>query len=583
MIQYNIDDLILKEEKDVDFFEIKFSTSGIEDGEAEVYQLFGGKKVVLGKIVNGKKSGLWVNWYENGQKKSAKTFSDGVFCGEHTYWYENGQLEKVCNHFGTGPLKIWYENGQIKKEGFYKEGKLDGVYIIYYENGQIKWKGTKKDGETHAELFQYYENGQIEWEGTYIDGKRNGEFFQYYENGQVKLKGTYIDEKRNGELFQYYENGGLKTKCRFKDGKLNGVYVSYNELGLTEFQSKRKYKNGKLNGDILEYTELGKLIRRGKYKNGESYTGVWNKYFFNGLGGLKESINYIDGLANGEYEKNDPERELKEKGFYVSGKVTEYEKTDSKYTVKKVYSSDFSHSIYLKTCKYSYETELGETEWDSYIKCLEEKINNSRVNWFIKDNDIEEYYEDHRVIYRNEQFKKHSTIEYNGVKIYSNNIGQLKKIELTSSDEIIESFELLNDRIGVIVDANNRLELRLYDLKRVLRSDVGSIFSELDGYRVSINHYEMLEGTILVPYMYRVRYLIKGDYDFGQKDSIKEEFINEYGRVTEINEFYDNEEDDISNLKQGLEDVIGPHSIYEEDDEGDEEDNNAWKNIDLHK
>jgi len=46
--------------------------------------------------------GLWVAWYENGNKKEMGT-------------YKNGELE--------GPYTTWYENGQKELEGTYRNGK----------------------------------------------------------------------------------------------------------------------------------------------------------------------------------------------------------------------------------------------------------------------------------------------------------------------------------------------------------------------------------------------------------------------------------------------------------------------------
>ena len=44
----------------------------------------------------------------------------------------------------------WYKNGQRRYEGYWKNGKQDGLECDWYENGQIwfetHWKNGEKDG-----------------------------------------------------------------------------------------------------------------------------------------------------------------------------------------------------------------------------------------------------------------------------------------------------------------------------------------------------------------------------------------------------------------------------------------------------
>jgi antitoxin component YwqK of YwqJK toxin-antitoxin module len=67
---------------------------------------------------------LYINWYENGQKKREGTFKDGKKVGKWTRWYENGQK---------------------KREGTYKDGELNGLWTGWYKNGQKKYEETYKD------------------------------------------------------------------------------------------------------------------------------------------------------------------------------------------------------------------------------------------------------------------------------------------------------------------------------------------------------------------------------------------------------------------------------------------------------
>jgi hypothetical protein len=46
-----------------------------------------------------------------------------------------------------GLWKEWYENGQLRWEKNYKDGKLDGLARGWYKNGQLRWENNYKDGE----------------------------------------------------------------------------------------------------------------------------------------------------------------------------------------------------------------------------------------------------------------------------------------------------------------------------------------------------------------------------------------------------------------------------------------------------
>ena len=74
----------------------------------------GGKKEFEGSYKEGKKDGLWTNWYENGQKSSEITYKNGKQYIIRTY--KDGKRE--------GFWTWWYANGQKFYEDVYKDGEL---------------------------------------------------------------------------------------------------------------------------------------------------------------------------------------------------------------------------------------------------------------------------------------------------------------------------------------------------------------------------------------------------------------------------------------------------------------------------
>ena len=90
-----------------------------------IFKIFKDKKTSLGFLQNGKKEGLWTDWYKNGQKRYEGN-------------YKGGKLIDLIE---------WYKNGQKKVEGTWKDGRREGVYTTYYKNGQKSSDETFKDGK----------------------------------------------------------------------------------------------------------------------------------------------------------------------------------------------------------------------------------------------------------------------------------------------------------------------------------------------------------------------------------------------------------------------------------------------------
>ena len=81
-----------------------------------------------GTFRNGKKHGLWIVFWSNGQLRSKDTF-------------KNGKRD--------GPWDRYHDTGQLESKGTYKDGKPYGPWVAYNYDGTVNevWTGTYKDGE----------------------------------------------------------------------------------------------------------------------------------------------------------------------------------------------------------------------------------------------------------------------------------------------------------------------------------------------------------------------------------------------------------------------------------------------------
>ena len=102
------------------------------------------------------------------------------------------------------PLKIMSKKGKIISLNDFKENRkeigpdgnpITGVYTDYYdwENDQKEYEGYYKDGKLNGLSTWWYENGQKEREIRYEDGKQNGLCTWWCENGLIECEGFFKD------------------------------------------------------------------------------------------------------------------------------------------------------------------------------------------------------------------------------------------------------------------------------------------------------------------------------------------------------------------------------------------------------
>lgn len=65
----------------------------------------------------------------------------------------------------------YHHNGEISQIGCFKNGKLQGEWIMFDENGKKIAIGEYKEGKRTGEWFYWKPNGQVLREVTYCDGK----------------------------------------------------------------------------------------------------------------------------------------------------------------------------------------------------------------------------------------------------------------------------------------------------------------------------------------------------------------------------------------------------------------------------
>ena len=83
-----------------------------------------------------------------------------------------------------------------KVQGTFKNGKLEGSFVLYHDNGQLFYKGDYRNGEKDGSWITYHDNAQLCNKGGFWLGKKEGTWVWYSKDGTIteKLSGNYKND-----------------------------------------------------------------------------------------------------------------------------------------------------------------------------------------------------------------------------------------------------------------------------------------------------------------------------------------------------------------------------------------------------
>ncbi|PKL35758.1 MAG: hypothetical protein CVV44_19720 [Spirochaetae bacterium HGW-Spirochaetae-1] len=146
-----------------------------------------GKKIMYeGTFIYGKKNGIWISYFKNGNKQIRETYVNDTLHGSRLTFYESGMVHK----------EVWYRNGV--KNGKFQE---------YYEDGKPMEICWYINDEKHGQSNQYYPNGMKKAIGNYEKGFKSGNWTLFNESGVIQSRGTYRDDQKTGTWTYFDEKG----------------------------------------------------------------------------------------------------------------------------------------------------------------------------------------------------------------------------------------------------------------------------------------------------------------------------------------------------------------------------------------
>lgn len=276
---------------------------------AQSYEIFGGKDTVNKIDLAGKKQGKWIlmgkhkpgTCYSVNQKAEEGQFAENRKTGNWIEYFCNGNKKSnipFINGRPEGYAYLYYENGNLKEEGNWKINRWVGNYKLYYENGQVQHdfkfnEGGKREGQ---QVYKY-ENGQTAIEGSFANGKESGVIKEYYESGDTKAIKTFNNGEVDVASIKTFENDKQPVKTENK-AIANAPSKAVAEVKKDETTADAKAGTITLNGKHILYNKNKQVSKEGIFKDSRLMEG--KAYIYNDNGILTRVAIYKNGIYVGD-------------------------------------------------------------------------------------------------------------------------------------------------------------------------------------------------------------------------------------------------------------------------------------------
>lgn len=290
-----------------------------------------------------RKQGTWMEFYNNGNKKTEYSYLNNILHGYYREYDLDGQIlneKRYVNGEVYIPQedeeivlkseirKSHYSNGKLRFEGAFLDDKPVGIHKEYDEQGllviskeyssesELLGQGLFDQNGKRTGAWKLYDsfNSYFFAEGNYLGGEKDGKWTFYYFNGKLELEGFFSEGKPDREWTWFYENGQKKREENYLFGKREGFYTELDSLGNIILQGE--YFDDARKGEWL--IQVGEIIQKGSYDLDEK-AGIW-KFYYSDTNKTRYSGNYKNGEPDGTHKWFYPNGNVEEYGEYRMGK-----------------------------------------------------------------------------------------------------------------------------------------------------------------------------------------------------------------------------------------------------------------------
>jgi antitoxin component YwqK of YwqJK toxin-antitoxin module len=210
-------------------------------------------KIEEGNYRNNRKQGVWKFYHADGETlKKEITYLNGRPSGTYKLYYENGNLKELgtwTNRRYRGNFKQYYESGCLQVEKYFNEdGKQEGIGAYYFDckdsvassTGQIEFQYSMKNGVVIDSARRYYENGDLKEIVYYQDGEISSskQFartkpYVGLDPGDPRPKPPIYPPRTPSGCERYTKNNELSFDGECRNGRIwEGKRYIYDENGL---------------------------------------------------------------------------------------------------------------------------------------------------------------------------------------------------------------------------------------------------------------------------------------------------------------------------------------------------------------
>lgn len=201
------------------------------------------------------------------------------------------------------------------------QGRKQGKWVKYHEDGKtIRYKGQFKDDKPIGKFVYYFETGEVQ---TILEYEEDGSAAAktYFPEGSLMTKGYYVDQQKDGIWWYFSADKLLIAKEVYKNGKLEGKSYKFfpTEIGAQPIVLEEvNYVNGLAEGEWSRYYKDGKIQMKGKYLNGLQHGEcIWYT-----TSGKADVVGYFkEGKKHGQWRFYDEEGEYTTKFFLLDNEI----------------------------------------------------------------------------------------------------------------------------------------------------------------------------------------------------------------------------------------------------------------------
>lgn len=148
------------------------------------------------RLIEGKRNGTCVTLWPDSSIKTTGIYLNDTVAGKFRQWYENGQLkeERIFTEDNrNGTSMCYWSNGALRSLSIHENDKIDQL-IEWNENGDLHLQEIRSENGG-VSIIKYRSNGELEYSGNSINGLRSGQWRIYNEVGKLCSTIEYIEDK----------------------------------------------------------------------------------------------------------------------------------------------------------------------------------------------------------------------------------------------------------------------------------------------------------------------------------------------------------------------------------------------------